>query len=97
MLRLDSAEPLLMLQLRKQNTIGRRIFKSLERDNYLRQAATALAVEKYENSLADAEGLGQVGDENTPLMNFLQFLIDHQEEIKALIEMIMSLFAGDEK
>jgi hypothetical protein len=96
MLRLDSAQSALMLHLKKRKVLNLRSFRLFERDSYLRDFATALAVEKYEASLTDTVFGDDDTDQDSPLINFLNWLIENQDQIKALIEMIMSLFAGDE-
>ncbi len=92
MLRIDLTTPLLNLVIERRSVLGRKDSRVWNRDRSLRDVATALAIEKYETE--NAAVLAAVGDESeeSGLMRFLNWLIDHQEEIKSLIQMIMSLF-----
>lgn len=92
---LNAAEPFLMLAVTKNKWLPFIKVRRLERDAWVRKAATALAVEKFDKAVADQSiALGE--DEKSPLVQFLEFILEHKEEIIALIEMLMTLFAGDE-
>lgn len=92
MLRVDLAKPMLGLVVDRKGLLSRRNNRLWNRDTNVRDAATALAIEKYEVERFN-QGFGEDDDdEESGLIRFLNWLIENQDQIKALIEMIMSLF-----
>lgn len=68
---------------------NRRFWDGILRD----EDAAALAAAALEDQYAVAVEEGMLKASETPFQDFIKFLLDHQEQIKAFIEMIMSLFA----
>ena len=90
-MRLDLARPFVALAVKRRVKLNRGQRRLWNRDGELRDAVTALAMEKYEKA-DDGLSAEEDEDEESGLLRFLNWLIEHQDEIKALIEMIMSLF-----
>lgn len=66
-----------------------RQFRALGR--HKRRAASALLFDKFlRESDADLSAMEEQGK----LLTFLEWILEHQEQIRAFIEMIMALFAG---
>jgi len=89
MLEIRLAEPFVGLVVNRNGLLGRRDTRIFNRDRYVRDAASALLVERYGTEVV-ASSFGD--DEQSPLIRFLEWLLENQEAIKAFIEMIMSLF-----
>lgn len=75
---------------------GRRrpLFNALDRNNYVREAARNVALIRFEQ---DEEAQFRIAAEETEegrLIAFLNWCIEHKDEIIALIQLIISLFAG---
>jgi hypothetical protein len=96
MFNVDVAEPFLMMALPRIKSVSVRERRRLERDKWVRRSVVALAMEDFETAINTNEiALGE--EEESFLIRFFQFILEHQEEILAFIQMIMALFAdGDE-
>lgn len=92
----DRARPFVDLVVDRGVGLTRRQ-KQAWRSTYVRECVTALLVEKYETETNVVLSVGADEEEESGLIKFLQWLIDHQAEIKAFIEMIMSLFNTEGK
>jgi len=91
MLRIDLTKPFVSIAINRFGLLDRKVAKIFNRDNDIKDAATALLVEKYENETKVIFG----EEEQSGLIAFFQWLIDNQDAIKAFIEMIMSLFNAE--
>jgi len=98
MLNVDSAEPFLMMALPRIRNVSLRDKRRLERDKWSRKAVVALALEDFETAVNNREvsvtDLGE--DEESFLIRFFKFILEHQEEIMAFIQMIMVLFSPED-
>lgn len=75
---------------KKGDRDNRRFWDGILRD----EDAAALAAAALEDQYAVAVEQGMLKASETPFQDFIQFLLDNQEAIKAFIEMIMSLFSA---
>lgn len=97
MLRVDLARPLVNLVVKRKGILSRQQARIWNRDSSLMDSATSLLIEKYETETRSSLGEDEEDqDEESGLIRFLNWLIEHQDEIKAFIELIMSLFNNTE-
>lgn len=91
-LRRENFEPFTVLGARSAlggDRSGKRLIRLLERDSFLVQAATEeLLLKRAE---AEEEGTFQVQASETPFQDFLRFIIEHKEELRMIIEYLLSL------
>ena len=75
---------------------GRRrpLFGFLDRNDWARDAANNLALLRFEQDAAAQLAIAGEDTEEGRLIAFFNWVIEHKEEIIALIKMIMELFAG---
>ena len=96
-IRPDLATPFFMGRVSQIDEQRRRpLFNFLDRNQYAREAATRLALlrfEQDEEAQLSIQADGDTGEEGR-LIRFLNWCVEHKEEIKALIQLIVSLFAG---
>lgn len=92
----DRVVPFVGLTVRRSGILNRRQLKLWGRDKDVREVVAALLLEKYEAELGFIPNF-EAGDEESGLMGLLDWLINNQDAIKALIEMIMSLFVTSTK
>ena len=92
MLNVKLAQPFVGLIVNRNDLLSRGGMRLFNRDEYVREAAAALLIERYENEGSNTEGFGD--EDESPLIRFLNWLIQNQDAIKAFINMIMSLFVS---
>ena len=93
MLKVDLSRPLVSLVVNRKGLLSRKENRVFGRDNDMMDTLTAMLIEQKENDKEVV--LGEEDDDSGGLIGFLNWLIEHQEQIRALIQMIMTLFASE--
>ena len=93
MLKVDLSRPLVSLVVNRKGLLSRKENRVFGRDNDMMDTLTAMLIEQKENDKEVV--LGEEDDNSSGLIGFLNWLIEHQEQIRALIQMIMTLFASE--
>lgn len=92
-IRAAAAVPFFMGATRRLEGRRRPLFNLLDRDSYAREAATNLALARFERDEVAQVAVQAEETEEGRLLVFFQWVLDHKEEIIALIKLIIDLFA----